>query len=742
MRALAERPLHIQGSVKIANVYDVPVKELPVRVLGDCLRGSPALHSDLPHNPAVRAQAALAIAQWQNNKAPNSRDAVGVDSWLGLNILMQYFKERYYSHGVVMPNKFTRMTIKNPASGGQGGNTEGASDAYQYLDTFADKEERERALKFAEEIETEEDEEYRVRAAVITAAASVRAKDGMTPPIVLTFLEAILHSIDGSSASNLISPEENDLIRRRERRKRTKRDNEGKNDSDVSSRQIHPNGDVNVDDLPYVSSSLVADALLALCYINVRPALIDDPEKGTQIQSKEDHPVLPLMEACHRWLDWELYRESIRCETEMETMTGVGGGCYSTIAPCAITALCSLALLRQSTTDAYIEEGEGNVEAKSTDCPLSGTKRKSHDRNKKSEEAATAQFYVDIFDSRPIRSDATRAAAAQALACICCAADRLEYFSAEPVGLLTALEFMLERILEPTTSPSLRQTLASLMLDASQGKVCSLQRVATIAGRGDLCTSGVRFMAGSLGASYGGDNGSALLMTVSEATHPAANAVNDGARRSLSLLQRCGRDMTYGEAAVARVATFATVLWRTINGEHVPSLSSSNGKNEDFDGVCAFDGHLRCALLALFQWIWPKGSCNALLRVQLWGNLEGTDRYRQIGADEVMKTTKEEKEAAAAEEVMFHDLAKTVSFEIDRQKWRGEMATKAYEYSRKDDKGGAAKDGIGQPLSVVQKDDAWKLGGWAASATQQRRAKGEDGGSAGTKIRLRAGGGG
>ena len=63
LRALAERPLRIQGSVKVKVVFDVPVAELPVRLLGDCLRGSPALHSSLPHTPAVRAQAALAIAQ-------------------------------------------------------------------------------------------------------------------------------------------------------------------------------------------------------------------------------------------------------------------------------------------------------------------------------------------------------------------------------------------------------------------------------------------------------------------------------------------------------------------------------------------------------------------------------------------------------------------------------------------------------------------------------------------------------
>lgn len=63
IRALAERPLGIQGNGKVTTVYDVHVSELPVRVIGDCLRGSPALHSSLPHTPTVRAQAALAIAQ-------------------------------------------------------------------------------------------------------------------------------------------------------------------------------------------------------------------------------------------------------------------------------------------------------------------------------------------------------------------------------------------------------------------------------------------------------------------------------------------------------------------------------------------------------------------------------------------------------------------------------------------------------------------------------------------------------
>jgi hypothetical protein len=47
LRALAERPIKIQGSMNMSSVYDVSVSELPVRLLSDCLRGSVALVSCL-----------------------------------------------------------------------------------------------------------------------------------------------------------------------------------------------------------------------------------------------------------------------------------------------------------------------------------------------------------------------------------------------------------------------------------------------------------------------------------------------------------------------------------------------------------------------------------------------------------------------------------------------------------------------------------------------------------------------
>ena len=249
-------------------------------------------------------------------------------------------------------------------------------------------------------------------------------------------------------------------------------------------------------------------------------------------------------------------------------------------------------------------------------------------------------------------------------------------------------------------------------------------------------------MNGPLGPSCGGDNGSALLLTVSDLTYPAANAVNDGARRGLRLLKDNCKDGTYSNQTVIRVAKFATRLWRTINGElvypnelrHWPSrqqYSINTTVTESF-GVCAHDSHLRCSLIALWQWIWPR-HCYQLMRSQSWHALEGTPQYYSMGLDNVMKTTAEEKEATSLEDQVLAPLAKLVENEIDKQKWRGEMASKAYEYFKRENKN---PTDIGQPLPVVEKDAAWKLGGWVASTAQQRRAQGADGGSAVTKIRL------
>jgi hypothetical protein len=278
------------------------------------------------------------------------------------------------------------------------------------------------------------------------------------------------------------------------------------------------------------------------------------------------------------------------------------------------------------------------------------------------------------------------------------------------------------------------------MMDACTGKVCSMQRIGAIAGRNDLITSTTRFMNGPLGASHGGDSGSAVLSSVSAASFPAASAVNDGARRGLRLLMKAGYPKdTVGDIFIVRVARFATRLWRTINGEPADPPNEPNSASSM--GVCAYDGILRCSLLALWQWIWPKG-CYAVLRVQDWKSHEKTERYQDMGAHHVMKISDQEKAAANDEDNSLADINRLVQVELDRQVWRGEMAKKAYALY-KDSKGSApiqdvaaAEQGIGQPLPPIKRDPAFKAGGWIASAAQQRRALALDGGTAVT-LRLK-----
>lgn len=368
-----------------------------MRVLGDCLRGSVALHSSFPHTPGIRAQAALAIAQWQNNKAPASRNVVGSDSWLGLNLLLQYFKERFENNlQRIMPSKFTRKVLRK------------SNGDYQYLDEVKANA---KIQAGDADIDCEEDEEYRVRSAVVTAILCIRAKDGQTPAKALKFIEKIICSGDGAAVEGHISDALSD--RNGKRRKRLK-----------LACSLHL-ADGMAESSNFVADSLMADALLALCHINVRPTQMDP----------SFHPVLKLMQACRRWLNWSLYKEETLLENEETAISGVGLS-SARIAPCAITALVSLALLRQSTSNStsktvLVEDETTSPHVNSVD---------------EFDDVIGAKFYSDIFSRRPRLSDVTRAAAAQAVACICCAVDRFKK-SEGPVGLLSALEFLLDSII-------------------------------------------------------------------------------------------------------------------------------------------------------------------------------------------------------------------------------------------------------------------------------------------------------
>lgn len=381
------------------------------------------------------------MIKWQNNKAPQSKDAVGADNWVGMNILVQYFRERFYSNAVVMPNKFSRLVLKKSdeevhqaaaaAEGGVATSQPSYDDTYQYLDTLDDDAMKE-ALECADAVEMEEDEEYRVRSAVVTAVACLRAKDGLTPPVAIQFLETILESDDAEMVGNLVYDDEQQVIEDTFKRMKAR-----------IGEEIFESGALNADQnktqprLNYVSSMLVADALLAICHVNSMPAIFTDPATGKTVQSKTVHPLSRLMKAARSWLEWELYRENIRLELAHATQSGVSGNCQDGIAASAVIALSNVAILIQSTTDAPSNERSASELA---------------NPNGFLDDVASAKFYINIFDSKPHRNDLTRAASAQALACICCAADRFERGTAVPVGLLTALKFLLDRIIGMCTS--------------------------------------------------------------------------------------------------------------------------------------------------------------------------------------------------------------------------------------------------------------------------------------------------
>jgi hypothetical protein len=255
----------------------------------------------------------------------------------------------------------------------------------------------------------------------------------------------------------------------------------------------------------------------------------------------------------------------------------------------------------------------------------------------------------------------------------------------------------LSKFIGTNTSNELRQMIAALIMDACTGKVCLMQRVGAFAGRQDLVAASLRFYCGPLGPSHGGDNGNNLYM-------PASEAVNNGARRGMRLISRAGKDLSeYDQDLVLRVGQFAKTLWKAMNGFH------ENGERS----VCAFDGELRCSLLALWLWIWPK-ECHAMNFVQR--NLNAQPR---------------------PPDKFLVDIGRCVETERDRQVWRGEMAGKFYEISNVSaSKQQAAPSPVGIPLPPISRDTAFRLGGWIASAAQQRRKELLDGGTAVKKIRL------
>lgn len=384
-----------------------------------------ALHSSQPHTPAIRAQAALAIAQWQNNKAPASKDAVGSDAWLGLDILLQYFRERFMNtNKKILPSRFTRnISWKR------------VGNVFTYSDLVKDDEDERDDFS---DIGFEEDEEYRVRAAVVTAISSIRAKNGQTPEKVLKFLENELS--DGMTTS---IDDYFDL-------------------QDGRSKNLTPDIGNVVRNQGFLNDSIVANSLLALCNINTRPPELDSSfvipgqlDVGSRTGDISTHPAIPLIQIAYRWLQWGLYKERTALEDDSMAKSGLSISGAS-IASSAITSLYSLALLHQTTMSSNLDNNDES----------SAVLR----------EITSISFYIDIFDEDKL-TDITRAAAAQAITCICCAADRFLDKNKGPTGLLSALEFLLEKISEFCSSQSVYYTsflLTEIVLVVYQSPVIQL----------------------------------------------------------------------------------------------------------------------------------------------------------------------------------------------------------------------------------------------------------------------------
>ncbi|CAM9486185.1 unnamed protein product [Phaeothamnion confervicola] len=156
---------------------------LPCRALSQCLRGRVS-HTQVEHAACVRAEAATALAVWQNLHAPRTAAvATGVgDSWRGLNLLFRAFAERFESSpaGLAAANGCAGGGGGGGGSGGGGGG-DGAVGSSVLLPNWFD-----------------DPAEYALKKAMVWAVANIRALNGCSPPEVCAFLTRLLRENDNS----------------------------------------------------------------------------------------------------------------------------------------------------------------------------------------------------------------------------------------------------------------------------------------------------------------------------------------------------------------------------------------------------------------------------------------------------------------------------------------------------------------------------------------------------------------
>ena len=456
------------------------------------------------------------------------------------------------------------------------------------------------------EFKWEEDEEYKVRAAAVTSICCIRAKDGKTPRAVLDFILDVLKGKCGQKPSAPALPRSCpvDFIDDGDRRAAS-----------------------------FDLSNYIAENYLACCYINLSN---HDVVSGTR------HPCLDLMDECHKRLELELFLQkrreaSVRVWPPSSVSSSpIGASCITALYTLALhkvvtekgsgmsqgTSADSSALLDDTIDKMLFDEADPRLRAKFD--PAEGRPAKM----KKSELAMSAHFYSKIFEN--FKDIGIRAAAAQAFCCICCFEDRnvsynprerkSEPIASEPLGLLTAFEWLIRQHNDPSTSAPLRKIIVSLMIDCITGKVGIVHRAAIMTnGKYSEISGQSRCANGPLGASYGEFNASGILTDADERNLkefiPVASAINNGARPGFALLRKAGStDAVFSGISwetVVRVAAMASKLWEIVSGRSgvVWNLGGGGGDREH-----------RNNLEFLWGWLFypSKKGCPALNKVYKW----------------------------------------------------------------------------------------------------------------------------
>jgi hypothetical protein len=372
---------------------------------------------------------------------------------------------------------------------------------------------------------------------------------------------------------------------------------------------------------------------------------------------------LRLMGIAHKRLERELYLiHKEGGEGEEKGKPWVASACMS--------ALVSLGVLRKGHTIGAVVADEG-VEIKKSDL------------------ATSSKFYEGIYHN--FSETGVKAGAAQAYCIAECVLDHKVKDKQDPLRLLGVLEWLLGKM-EETSDGVLASVLSELMYDCCSGKIATTQRASIYAIRGFRSIGALDWINnGPLGSPYGDE--------AIELGGRVKDKVNNGCREGMKLIRKAGDESTFSSGkfevgSVKRVARFAQRLGEAL-------------LRPDMEGR---------GLDHLWQVLWPVklGGCSALIRA-------GKESWDDVWDFEEGKE-EEKKRAATTARVLkcMEELGKLNDASNEDDKKRSMLAQMKYEYDLSEyDRVGTTLNQ--KPSMILKKDQKWQAGGWAGSASLQRK---------------------